>query len=180
MAEVDAFDVRRAYADHGSVIFGFALNATHDRSLAEECVQETFVRAWRGRDGFRSELGSERTWLFAIARNVLADLFRARSRRPMPVAEPAEASPAALEAGRTTGAYEWGTERVLDRVTIVSALSRLSAAHREVVVAVAIRQQTYQSLSELTGVPVATLRTRMYHALRALRSHLVGEGDGHD
>lgn len=172
MVEGDGFDVRRAYADHGSVIFGFAYNATRDRSLAEECVQETFVRAWRGRHGYRPELGAERTWLFAIARNVLADLFRARSRRPVPVAEPVE-----VLASAPAASADPGTDRVLDRVTIVAALARLSEAHRQVVVAVAIGQQTYQSLSDRTGVPVPTLRTRMYHALRTLRSLLAEEGD---
>lgn len=75
------FDVRSAYREHGGILYGFVLNALGDRGLAEDCVQETFLRAWRARDGFDATRGSERTWLFAIARNVVVDAARARSRR---------------------------------------------------------------------------------------------------
>ena len=59
-----------------------AVNALRDRALAEDCVQETFLRAWRSRESFDSSKGGERTWLFAIARNVIADALRARERLP--------------------------------------------------------------------------------------------------
>ena len=50
--------------------------------LAEEAVQETFLRAWRAAERFDPQLGSLRTWLFAIERNVIIDLGRARAVRP--------------------------------------------------------------------------------------------------
>ncbi len=159
----DGFDLRRAYAEHGAVLFGFALNGVGDRGLAEDCVQETFLRAWRARDRYRSERASERTWLFAIARNVVIDALRARSRRPTPVgAEGAETSVEAV--GRRPD------EQVEDRVVLVAGLARLSPEHREVIVAVQVEGMGYDQLSERTGVPVATLRTRMYYGLRSLRT----------
>ncbi|WP_282858218.1 sigma factor [Pseudoclavibacter helvolus] len=45
-------------------------------------MQETFLRAWRARDSFDPAKGAERIWLFAIARNVIADALRARERLP--------------------------------------------------------------------------------------------------
>src|SRR3954453_21421763 len=74
--------VRTVYAAHGPELYRFALRSLGDRGLAEEAVQETFVRAWQAAARFDDELGSLRTWLFAIVRNVVIDLARARAVRP--------------------------------------------------------------------------------------------------
>src|SRR2546423_1667925 len=79
--------VREAYAAHAGELYGFALRSLDDRELAEEAVQDTFLRAWRAGDRFDPELGSLRTWLFAILRNVVIDLGRARAARPSVGAE---------------------------------------------------------------------------------------------
>src|SRR3990170_1496237 len=73
---------RAAYAAHGGELYRFALRSLSDGMLAEEAVQETFLRAWRAAARFDPQLGSLRTWLFAIARNVVIDLSRARAVRP--------------------------------------------------------------------------------------------------
>lgn len=163
-----AFDASRAFDEHGSALLGFAVNAVRDRPLAEDCVQETFLRAWRARESFDPARASERTWLFAIARNVIADAFRARGRMPR-IGDEQE-----LEQHPASGSDP------LERLQIIEGLSRLSTAHRQVIVAVHLEGRTYAELSDATGVPIATLRTRAFHALRALRGHLEGseESDG--
>ncbi len=158
-ASPPGFDVREAFAEHGGALLGFAVNALQDRQLAEDCVQETFLRAWRARASFDGERGSARTWLFAIERRVILDVHRARARAPRIVAEDEAPEQATREADP------------LDRLGIVEGLARLSDAHREAVVAVHLTGLSYQELSTATGVPVATLRTRVFHALRALRTH---------
>src|SRR5688500_14789557 len=77
----DETGVREAYAAHAGELYGFALRSLGDSALAEEAVQDTFLRAWRAGDRFDPELGSLRTWLFAIMRNVVTDLGRARAAR---------------------------------------------------------------------------------------------------
>src|SRR5215213_9171062 len=74
--------VRAVYRAHGSELYRFALRSLGDSGLAEEAVQETFLRAWQAADRFDERLGSLRTWLFAIVRNVVIDLSRARAVRP--------------------------------------------------------------------------------------------------
>lgn len=70
---------RAVYAAHGRELYRFAMRSLGDRGRAEEAVQDTFVRAWRAADRFDRELGSLRTWLFAIVRNAVIDLSRARA-----------------------------------------------------------------------------------------------------
>lgn len=164
------FDVRRAYDEHGRVIFGFALNGVGDRGAAEDCVQETFLRAWRARDRYLAEIGTERTWLFAIARNVVVDALRARGRRPTPV--PEEAVSAASSPVHEQAA-------IVDRLVLLEGLARLTLEHRQVIAAVQLDGMTYQQLSDRTGVPVSTLRTRMFYGLKALGEMLRGEEEDH-
>ena len=66
-------DVREAYAAHSGELYGFAMRSLGDSGLAEEAVQETFVRAWRAGERFDPDIGSLRTWLFAILRKYQAD-----------------------------------------------------------------------------------------------------------
>src|SRR5512147_328261 len=80
-------DVREAYTAHAAELYGFAVRSLGDSGLAEEAVQETFLRAWRAGDRFDPQIGSLRTWLFAILRNVVIDLGRARSNRPVATGE---------------------------------------------------------------------------------------------
>jgi len=161
-----SFDVREAFSEHGRAIFVFALNSTRDNSIAEECVQETFVRAWRARERYESSRASERTWLFAIARNVVIDQVRARQRRPTPVPdERLHSEASAVSEDRATD----------DRIVLQAGLAQLSREHREVIVAVQLQGMTYQQLEEHTGIASATLRTRMFYGLKALREVLEEE-----
>lgn len=156
------FDVTDSYRRHGSALFGFAVNALRDRALAEDCTQETFLRAWRARDSFDRDIAAERTWLFAIARNVIVDAHRSVQRLPRIV--PADA----LED------VPGEQSDPLEPLMMVEALARLSPEHRQVVVAIHLHGESYAEVSAATGVAVATLRTRTFYALKALRTQLAG------
>lgn len=161
----EQFDLSRAFAEHGSSLLGFAVNALRDRAVAEDCVQETFLRAWRARARFDGRIASQRTWLFAIARNVIADALSARRRRPETGAAE-ELADQPIEEGDP-----------LDRLGLIEGLAKLSPDHRTVLVRVLVEGHSYQELADETGVAPATLRTRAYYALRALRSHIEGQED---
>jgi DNA-directed RNA polymerase specialized sigma24 family protein len=64
----DEEGLRAAFVAHSGELYGYARRSLSDAGAAEEVVQETFIRAWRARERFDPELGSLRTWLFAIER----------------------------------------------------------------------------------------------------------------
>src|SRR5919107_6459608 len=83
-----ADDFANVVRAHGDAVFGFVLRRVGGaRALAEDLTQEAFLRAWRGRKGFREET-SMRGWLCAIAANVVRDDARRRRRRPAEVPPP--------------------------------------------------------------------------------------------
>jgi RNA polymerase sigma-70 factor, ECF subfamily len=158
-------DVREAYSAHGSELYGFAVRSLGDSGLAEEAVQETFLRAWRAGDRFDPQIGSLRTWLFAILRNVVIDLGRARSARP----------------GVAEGGIEPSVEplsEVLLSWQVEEALRRIGDDHRRVIVETFYRGRPYAEIAVELGVPEGTVKSRVYYGLRALRVAL--EETGYD
>ncbi len=151
-------DLRAAYGTYGGELYRFARRALADPGLAEEAVQETFLRAWRAADRFDPHLASLRTWLFAIARNVVVDLVRRRRARPQPV--PLSEAPSKVEDG---------TEALLRAFQVEEALRRLSPDHRTVIVEVYYRGRPAAEVAEELGIPAGTLRSRVFYGLRALR-----------
>jgi RNA polymerase sigma-70 factor (ECF subfamily) len=171
----DESALREAYAAHGSELFGIAYRSLGDRGLAEEVVQETFVRAWRSRERFEAERGSVRTWLFSITRNLIIDAARRKSVRPQgPVSEERREKNSTHRA--STGGQaaddpitEDPAERILTSLHVEEALRLLSEDHRRVIFEVYYRGRLYAEVAEELGVPAGTLRSRMYYALKALR-----------
>jgi RNA polymerase sigma-70 factor, ECF subfamily len=155
----DEHGIRQAYTAHGDELYGFALRSLGDRGLAEEAVQETFIRAWRAADRFDPELGSLRTWLFAIMRNIVIDLGRARAARPRPTDSIEEVAQEPFE----QALLAWQVEE---------ALRRIGDAHRQVLVETYYRGRPYAEVAADLGVPEGTVKSRVYYGLRALRNAL--------
>ena len=153
--------VRAVYAAHGPELYRFAMRSLGDRGLAEEAVQETFVRAWRASDRFDDALGSLRTWLFAIVRNVVIDLSRARAVRP---------GLSSVDAGSDDGLFvDEAFDQVLTAWQVEEALRMLSEEHRAALVEVHYNARSYNEVAAGLGVPVGTIKSRVYYALKAMR-----------
>ena len=155
----DEREVREAYAAHSGELYGFAVRSLGDSGLAEEAVQETFLRAWRAGERFDPDLGSLRTWLFAILRNVVIDLGRARAVRP------------GVAAGSPEATHE-PLEQILLSWQVEEALRRIGEAHRRVVIETYFRRRPYAEVAAELGVPEGTVKSRVYYGLRALRNAL--------
>lgn len=159
---VDEEGLRAAYAAHGPELYRAARRSLGDNHLAEEAVQETFLRAWRAGDRFDERLGSQRTWLFAILRNTVIDLARAEAVRPLRAT--AAAGP---DADRPIEIAE--LDRALLAWQVEEAMTRLSDDHRRVLVEVHLRGRPLADVAAELRVPVGTVKSRAYYALRALR-----------
>lgn len=158
---------RALYRAYGPELYRFAVTRLKDPALAEEVVQDTILRAWRHGDRFDPMRASQRTWLFEIARNLTRDAHRRRSVRPVVAASDAE--PELEEPG---DAY---TE-VVDRWQIESALASLRPEHREVIQLVHFEGLSLEEAGTRAGIPVGTVKSRCFYALRNLRDLLAEAG----
>jgi RNA polymerase sigma-70 factor (ECF subfamily) len=156
-AIADEAGLRAAFLDHGGEMFGYARRALGDTGAAEEVVQESFIRAWRARDRYDAELGSMRTWLFAIEKRVVIDHARSRALRRT---EP-------LEVDVAVGDDD--VERALTGWQVEEAVRRLRPEHRQVLVETYYRGRSGREVAAELGVPEGTVRSRLFYALRSLR-----------
>ncbi len=150
-------DVREAYAAHSGELFGFAVRSLGDAGLAEEAVQETFLRAWKAGERYDPEIGSLRTWLFAILRNVVIDMGRARASRPR--VGPEQGIEPSVEP----------LERALVAWQVEEAMRRIGDDHRQVLLETHFKARPYAEVAEEMGVPEGTIKSRVYYGLKALR-----------
>jgi RNA polymerase sigma-70 factor (ECF subfamily) len=154
---------RALYESHGPALEGWAYRRFDDRQLAEEVVQDTVLAAWRKYDQYDPARGSERAWMFGIARNVAATRHRRNLRhlRAIPTDPVADA-----------GLDDAELDRVAQRSLIADAIRALSPDHRAVVAAAYWEGHSTKEIASRLGIPDGTVKSRMHYALRILRAHL--------
>lgn len=158
----DESGLRAAYQQHAGELLRFVLRRLGDRGAAEDVVQEIFLRAWRSAERFDPHRGSLRAWLFAIARNLVVDHARHRAVRP---SHPVDVDRLVALAGTDRG-FDEATMTVW---TVEEALRRLSDEHRVALVETYLRGRPYTEVAAELGIPVGTLRSRVFYGLKALR-----------
>jgi RNA polymerase sigma-70 factor (ECF subfamily) len=160
--DVDA--LRALYRSFERPLYALGIRWLNDPKLAEELVQEVTLRVWRRASRFDPERGASSSWIFGIARNVAADLARARSKAPVPVAE---------APGRTA---PWDEDRAWTAWEVARAVAQLPEDQRRVVELAYADQMTQSEIAAELRIPLGTVKTRLYAGLRKLRAMFVERG----
>jgi RNA polymerase sigma-70 factor, ECF subfamily len=150
-----------AHAAYHARMLARARRIVVDPDLAEDVVQEAFLRAWRACSSFDPAGGPLVNWLLVITANTAVDMVKARVRRPPLASGPAYEDPPAAGLG--------DIDLVILRAQLRHALSRLGAHHRDAVVETVLRDRPHADVAAELGVTPGTLRTRVHYALRRLR-----------
>jgi RNA polymerase sigma-70 factor, ECF subfamily len=154
------------------VVYRVARRLTRSLPEAEDLVQDTLLRAYRGFDGFDGRY--PRAWLLTILRNTHVN--RLRKRRPdLLEDELAQRLPASGADGRQDATAEQVLRDQFDPL-VRDAVASLSASHRAVVALVDLDGLSYQEAADVLGVPVGTVMSRLHRARRKVRAHLEAAG----
>jgi RNA polymerase sigma factor (sigma-70 family) len=154
-------EFERLYAAEAQGLFAFLAYRTGDRALAEDLLADAFERALRSRVKYDRRRGSEKTWLYAIALNLLRD----HARRAAAEGRAYERVGVGSEGHDVFGGVEARDE-------IGRALNALSGEERE---AISLRfgaDLTVPEIAVVLGEPLTTIEGRVYRALRKLREAL--------
>jgi len=157
--ELDALG--EVYARYAGPVYTVALSRLGDPELAQEAVQDVFVKAWRATARFDADR-QLRPWLYEIARRAAADITRRERRRPVTTTLAAVrcAAPA------TTPGEVW------ERWQVRCALQELSPRERELMRLTHYEGLTRSEIAERLGIPLGTVKSRLHRTHRRLARQL--------
>jgi RNA polymerase sigma-70 factor, ECF subfamily len=165
VAEGDRHAFELLYRRYARPVLGLALRRLGDHGRAEDAVQETFVSIWRSASTYRPDRGWATAWLYAVARNAIAD--RAR-RRGDPLAEAPDA-PSDAEGPEERAEQSWLAWRVH------RALEELPEHEREPIELAYWGQLSQSEIAQRLGIPLGTVKTRTRAGLARLAEALEEE-----
>jgi RNA polymerase sigma-70 factor (ECF subfamily) len=167
VARSDDAALAELYDRFGRVAYGLALRVLRDAALAQDAVQEAFLTAWRTAPSFDPRRAKASTWLLTLVHRRAVDVVRREERRR---ADPIDVAPVAV--GEATDEEAWVRER---RREVQAALAQLPADQREALELAYYGGLSQSELAERLGVPLGTIKSRMFAGLAKLRDLLPEE-----
>lgn len=154
----------RLYRLHSGKVMGLCLRMTRRHDVAEDCVQQTFIRAWRSLAAFegRSAFG---TWLHRIAVNEV--LSHARNHATRSESDDAAVTDAHAQAAGSGKVHDAG-----EMMDVEHALSTLPPGARHVVVLQAVYGYSHEEVAEMLGIAVGTCKAQLHRGRRLLRERM--------
>jgi RNA polymerase sigma-70 factor (ECF subfamily) len=159
------------YDRFGGVAYGVALRILRDPALAQDAVQDAFLAAWRTAASFDPSRGTASTWLLTLVHRRAVDLVRREERRRADVLD--ESTPVA--SGDST---DEAAEVRAERRRVQAALTRLPPDQREALELAYYGGLSQSQLAERLGIPLGTIKSRMFAALATLRDLLQDDKGG--
>jgi len=152
------------YNNYENPVYRFILSRMNDPFEAADILNEVMLEVWRGAGRFQGR-SAVKSWIFGIARHKTLDRLRSRHRNAARAGEePSEdiADESAVDPTEAIAATQHAE-------FVRHCLDRMSAAHREVLHLTFFEDLTYGQIAEIAGCPEGTVKTRMYHAKRAMQ-----------
>jgi RNA polymerase sigma-70 factor (ECF subfamily) len=167
--DLEAF--RALYERYGSLVYSTCLRIVRDAPVAEDMVQEIFLRIWRKPESYVPQRGRFVTWLTSVTRNRAVDEIRSRNRRFRHETASPEEQEREVPASETMDpalTAELSDQRRL----IMAALEGIPADQRQVIELAYFGGLTQQEISERLSQPLGTVKTRIRLGMQKLRSAL--------
>ncbi len=152
----------------GRIAYGIAYRVLRDERLAEDAVQDAFLAVWRSAATFRAERAKARTWIVTLVHRRAVDVVRREERRraePLDVAERQEPTDPA-------GSAEDEAWLGFERQRVQQALRVLPDTQREAIELAYYGGYSQAELAERLGLPLGTIKSRMFAGLARLREVL--------
>lgn len=165
------------YDRYASVTFALIVRIVADRTVAEDLLQEVFVRAWQRAATYQNARGRVGAWLLGIAHNVAIDELRRQRRRPLAVTERERDTldgvvARTADAGMEVADEAWANLR---RMQIEAALADLPPPQRRVIELAYFEGYTQSQIARRLDEPLGTVKTRLRLGLHKLRDLLQGQ-----
>ena len=148
----------------GAAAYGLAYRVLRDEALAEDAVQEAFLGLWRSAGSFVPERAKASTWILTLVHRRAVDLVRREQRR--------RTEPLAAAGEPAVGSAEESAWARFERERVQAALAQLPDQQREAIELAYYGGYSQSELAERLGVPLGTIKSRMFAGLARLREVL--------
>ena len=167
MQRRDSRALAELYDRYGRIVYALILRVVRDVGIAEDLVQETFLRVWNRVHGFDAQKGSIGPWLLAVARNRAIDYLRSAAGRERNAVEYEETDHPALYGNMEKDILASDKAR-----RVKSAVEKLSPNQRQVIELAYFEGLSQTEMAERMGQPLGTVKTWVRTALKNLRDEL--------
>lgn len=159
LQQADPKAINELYDSYGPALFSIALRIVGSQQLAEQVLQDTFVKVWRCSDTYDASKGRLFTWLLNIARNTAIDATRTAHYRQYSRTEDI-----------STLSYSIYVEPIcVDTLDIHQMAARLDNKYHQLIDLVYFQGYGQQEAADIVGIPLGTLKTRLRQAISLLR-----------
>jgi RNA polymerase sigma-70 factor (ECF subfamily) len=172
VASGDLAALEQVYDRYSRLVFSVSVRVLNDRQLAEDVVQEVFLRLWRRPASYDPARGRFVSWLMSVTRNRALDEWRRFARRRRVEEQESDPAGSQLVAQDRADDPELGLALAELRRTVRMAMTRLPAAQRRVLELAYFGGLTQVEIAERTGDPLGTVKTRIRLGMRKLRDLL--------
>ena len=156
------------YETYGSALFNIVLRIVHSQQLAEQVLQDTFIKVWRYGNSYEPSKGRIFTWLLNIARYTAIDVTRTTMYRQSICTDDV-----------STLSYNLYTEPLyVDGLDIREVAGKLKNKYYQLVDLIYFQGFSQQEAAEEVGIPLGTLKTRLRQAILLLRQNFNEPGPG--
>jgi RNA polymerase sigma-70 factor (ECF subfamily) len=167
MQRRDPHALAELYDRYGRLVYSLILRVVRDTGIAEDLVQETFLRVWNRVAGFDAQRGSIGPWLLAVARNRAIDYLRSAGGRERNLVEFEENDHPALYGDMEKDILNSDKAR-----RVKSAMDKLSPNQRQVIELAYFEGLSQTEMAQRMGQPLGTVKTWVRTALKNLRDEL--------
>ncbi|MCB0664182.1 MAG: sigma-70 family RNA polymerase sigma factor [Saprospiraceae bacterium] len=156
------------YDHYSAAFYGQALRILNNESLAQEAVQDTFLKIWNNIDQYDDRKGRLFTWMYRLARNEAIDRKRSKDFKQSNKTIPLESNVSNTEADDSTATK-------VDDIGVKQLLNLLDDDTRGILDLVYFQGFTHSEVADLTETPLGTVKTKVRRAIIKLRSVLIKE-----
>ncbi len=149
------------YDKYGAALYGVVLRIVESEEVAEEVIQETFLKIWKNASYYNEDKGKFFTWALNIARNTAIDATRSKGLKKQRKTKPFDFL--------VNSEYHPVVGDAIDTIGLREIVEKLDEKHRKVIDLAYFKGYTQTEIEEELNIPIGTVKTRLRLALRELR-----------